>query len=242
MNPNKRFNLDIKPMNNSKNALSFYVQAMVQNYLEHTYNTESVQIYPELINDLDVLKKDITNYVELDDTVDLRVLLDQIGDDYLASYEIKCCEVPYLTETRNLVQILTKIRYPVNTKIILALVPSHHNVRVNDIINNESFDKVRKRVLALDEQKQYKLFNALCNDQEYSGSKFICALTSIMIRLDKNKLKHDFGNNNLTNEEFETIRDNFRKIEIKAYSLEELERYPMTPEFQHEYVYKLSGC
>ena len=63
-----------------------------------------------------------------------------------------------------------------------------------------------------------------------------------MIRLDKNKLKYEFGDKNLKPEEFEWIKDNFRKIEIKAYSLEELERYPMTPEFQHEYVYKLSGC
>ena len=32
------------------------------------------------------------------------------------------------------------------------------------------------------------------------------------------------------------------KVKFKTLTLEDLEHYPMTPEFQHEYVYKLSGC
>ena len=237
-------------MNNSKNALSFFVQAMVQNYLEHQYNTESVKIYPELINDLDILKRDIKECEEFDNLMNLRVLLDQISDDYIESYEvskspaqaqIKCCEVPYLTKTQNLIQLITKIHYPTNTKLILLLVPSRHNVSLKNIINNDSFDKLRQKILSLDEQKQYKIFNALCNDQEYKDSDIINTLASIMIRLEKNKLKYDFGDEkNLTNEEFKMVEDNFKKVDIKAYTLEELEKYPMTPEFQHEYIYKLS--
>lgn len=228
-------------MQNSKNALSFFVQAMVQNYLEHQYNTESVRIYPELINDLDVLKRDLKECESFSNIMNLRVLLDQISDDYIETYEVKCCEVPYLTKTQNLVQLLTKIHYPTNTKLILLLVPSRHNASLKGILNNDSFDKERKKILSLDEQKQYKIFNALCNDQEYKDSDVISALMSMMIRLEKNRLKYDFGDRNLSNEEFEMIRDNFKKVEIQAYTLEELEKYPMSSEFQHEYVYKLSG-
>ena len=225
MNQTKRFN-----------ALSFFVQAMVQNYLEHQYNTESVKIYPELINDFDVLKHDIKECEEFDNLINLRVLLDQISDDFIESYEI-----PYLTKTQNLVQLITKIHYPTNTKLILLLVPSRHNVCLKNIINNDSFDKLRQKILSLDKQKRYKVFNALCNDQEYKDSDIINTLASIMIRLEKNKLKYDFGDEkNLTDEEFKMIEDNFKKVDIKAYSLEELEKYPMTSEFQHDYVYKLS--
>ena len=63
MNPLKRFNTNIKVMNNDKNAKSFYVQAMVQNYLEHTYNTESIKFYPELINDIDLFRSDISKLI-----------------------------------------------------------------------------------------------------------------------------------------------------------------------------------
>lgn len=247
MNVNKRFNTNIKPMNNSKKILSSTIQMMVQNYLEHTYNIDNVHMYPELINDIDVLVKDINDYKRMieDETIsdlhdiDLRVLVDVIGKDYLQSIEVKSGEVEYLATTENIVQLITKIHYPNNTKLLMVFVPTRHNINIKTVFSSKAFEQIKQSVSQKSENDQYKIFNALCNDQEFLTRNINASFMSIMIRLKKGELKYDFGEKNLKPEEFEWIKENFMKVEFKTLTLEDLERYPISPEFLHEYVCSL---
>jgi len=229
-------------MNNSKKILSATIQMMVQSYLEHTYNIDNVHMYPELINDIDVLVKDINEYNRLisentllnPEQIDLRVLIDVIGNDYLKSGEVE-----YLTTVENIVQLITKIRYPERTKLLMVFVPTRHNVDVKTIFSSKAFEQIKQTLNNKSQQEQYKIFNALCNDQEFLTRNINASFMSIMIRLKKNELKYDFGDRNLKFEEFEWIKNNFMKVEFKTLTLEELERYPISPEFLHEYVCSL---
>ena len=214
-----------------KSELSFFVQAMVQNYLGHQYNSSNVFIYPELINCIDVFKR------EVEHVASPHILLEQLGNDYVSTYDIKYGDVEYLTKTQHLIQLITKIQYPIDTKLILLFVPSNGSADLKNVI--EAFNKLRQQILSLDEQKRYMVFNALCNERERNCSNIINTLTTILINLENNELKHDFGEKNLTVDDAKSIEENFKKVEIKTLTLNELEKYPMAPAFQHEYVCKL---
>ena len=144
-------------MSNGKNAKSFYFQSMVQNYLEHQYNTESIKFYPELINDIDLFRSDISKLIikygpdGKSNYSLISVFLEEIDpNDYLESYEVSKspaqAQVKFrnnenITKFENLLSLITKIKYPLNTKLILVLVPTQLNVQPSDIFNTSLFEE-----------------------------------------------------------------------------------------------------
>lgn len=229
-------------MNNDKNAKSFYVQAMVQNYLEHTYNTESIKFYPELINDIDLFRSDISKLIikygpdGKSNYPTISVFLEEINpNDYLESYEIKFRNNEYITKFENLLPLITKIKYPLNTKLILVLVPTQLNVQPSDIFNVSLFEEYKRQVLSLDKSDMKDLFNSLCNEGMYLGMSIVDVLDLSLVKSRKGSLNKIYINE-LNDEEFEAIKSNFERVEIKVLGIEELAKYPMDTKFQIEYA------
>ena len=243
------FNDNVKIMNNYINYKSLLIQILVQNYLEHEYKTQDVFIYPELINDIDIFSTDLTKHQNLlnergviDYKLTIRAFLDEINnEDYVQPCEVKSsakclepervrgektnlCNVQYLN------QILKKIRYPTNTKLLLILVPNEFNIDKSNIMDVNKFSRLKDEILNHD--KRYEIFNALINDANLINQDINSALISILARLRKGNLKTCYKSN-ITNEEYETLVNNFKKIEIKILTFEDLEKYPISSEYIH---------
>ena len=101
-------------MNSLDNFGSSFIQFLVLNYIKEEYNTNNVYIYPELVNDLDVLANDIKTHEKLYETskkrkLTIRTLLREIpNEEYLESYEVKHGEPFHLTKFKNLKQLMMK--------------------------------------------------------------------------------------------------------------------------------------
>ena len=121
----------------------------------------------------------------------------------------------------------------------MVFVPTRHNININNVFSSKTFEQIKQTIIKKSENEQYKIFNALCNDQEFLTRNINASFMSILIRLKKGELKYEFGDKNLKPEEFEWIKENFMKVEFKTLTLEDLERYPISPEFLHEYVCSL---
>lgn len=232
------FNDNVKIMNNYINYKSSLIQILVQNYLEYEYKTQNVFIYSELINDIDIFSTDLTKYQNLlnergviDYKLTIRAFLDEINnEDYLQSCEVKSGEKTNLCNVQYLNQILKKIKYPNNTKLLLILVPNEFNVDKSNIMDVNKFSRLKNEILNHD--KCYEIFNTLINDTNLINQDINSALISILARLRKGNLKTCYKLN-ITNDEYETLVNNFKKIEIKILTFEDLEKYPISSEYIH---------
>ena len=79
------------------------IQILVQNYLEHQFNSNNVFMYPEIINDIDSFNIDLESRgVVVDGVIDSTIticafLRDYVSDsNYLSSYEVKSGENEYI--------------------------------------------------------------------------------------------------------------------------------------------------
>ena len=79
------------------------------------------------------------------------------------------------------------------------------------------------------------LFNSLCNEGIYLGMNIVDVLDLSLVKSRKGSLNKIY-NNELSDEEFEAIKSNFERVEIKVLGIEELAKYPMDTKFQIEYV------
>jgi hypothetical protein len=238
------FNDDKKIMQNHKNYKSFLIQILVQNYLEHEYQTENVFIYPELVNDLDIFSKDLKtqqNLLNARGTLDygltIRAFLDEIdGEEYIQSCEIKSGEKQYICAVKNLNQILTKIKYPVNTKLLLTLVPIEFNVDKTNLIDVDKFNRLKNEILQ--NEHGYDIINSLINDTDLANHDINSALTSILGKLRKGTLKTQYKNN-ITEDQYEGLMKNFEKVELRIITFEDLEKYPIGTEYIHSLLSRI---
>ena len=236
------FNDNIKIMNNYVNYKSSLIQILVQNYLEYEYKTQNVFIYPELINDIDIFSTDLTKYQNLlnergtiDYKLTIRAFLDEINnEDYEQSCEVKSgtlCLEPFrvrgtvnnstnhLFDFNNLLQLITKIKYPSNTKLLLVLVPNMYEFDESKLLDVKVFEKLKNIILSDNEENKRKIFNLFRNDKSFEKRDINSVLTSLIgksknnlldVHIEKLKERQDYyvetkkqlyiKENNLTND------------------------------------------
>lgn len=228
-NEHKLFNVNVEPMKQVDNFGSSFIQFLVLNYIKEEYNTRNVFVYPELIEDLDVMASDIRTHERLYERskkrkLTIRAFLQEIPDeDYLESYEVKHGESFHITEFKNLKQLLTKIRFPINTRLVLALVPSGWNFNKDLIINTDMFNNLKEQILSLEYEDKKKVFNSIINDTSLGEMSITDALSCLLDDLENENLK-DYGNKNISDEIAEILINNFERLDVKVLVLEELER------------------
>ena len=228
-NGHKLFNDSDEPMKQVDNFGSSFIQFLVLNYIKEEYNTRNVFVYPEMIEDLDVLINDIKTHERLYERskkrkLTIRTFLQEIPDEeYLESYEVKHGELFHITKFKNLKQLLTKIRFPVNTRLVLALVPSGWNFNKDLIINTDMFNNLKEQILSLEYDDKKKVFNSITNDTSLGEMSITNALSCLLDDLENENLK-DYGSKNISDEIAEILINNFERLDVKVLVLEELER------------------
>lgn len=229
------FNHNIKIMNNIRNYRSSIIQLLVHNYLTHEYKTQNVFIYPELINDLDIFSTNLSN-------IDIQAILDVTSDEYVQSCEIKsgniCGESTkiHLFDFSNLLQLITKINYPTETKLLLILVPNTYEFQTEKLLDINMFEKLKLMILSESDENKRKMFNILVNEKSFRSRDINSVLTSI-IGMTKKQLLDTYINKlknrkdiyeELSDNNYNYIIQNFGKIELQILRLEELEKYPLS--------------
>ena len=242
------FNHNIKIMNNIRNYRSSIIQLLVHNYLTHEYKTQNVFIYPELINDLDIFSTNLSIIDvlsidgKLNTNIDIQAILDVTSDEYVQSCEIKsgniCGESTkiHLFDFSNLLQLMTKINYPTETKLLLILVPNTYEFQTEKLLDINMFEKLKLMILSESDENRRKMFNILVNEKSFRSRDINSVLTSIIgmtkkqlldVYIDKLKNRKDIYEE-LSDNNYNYIIQNFGKIELKILRLEELEKYPLS--------------
>jgi len=228
-NEHKLFNDSDEPMKQVDNFGSSFIQFLVLNYIKEEYNTRNVFVYPEMIEDLDVLMNDIKTHERLYERskkrkLTIRTFLQEIPDeDYLESYEVKHGEPLYIVKFKNLKQLLTKIRFPANTRLVLALVPNGWNFNKDLILNVDMFNSLKEQILSLEYENKKKVFNSIINNTSLGEMRITDALSCLLDDLENENLK-DYGSKNISDETTEMLIGNFEQLDVKVLVLEELER------------------
>ena len=243
---NTVFNMNLSNMDNRQHLKPLFIQLLVQNYMKHKYETKRVFIYPEMINDFEIIAEELqkNNNLYYNDKMKpkltFQVLISNIpAESYLESYEVKHGKEYYLNRFHHLKQIITKLPYPENTKLILALVPSEYNFNIELLNNPDEFDVLKTKLLSLDEETQKQIFNSIINDTSLEQKNINVALNELISNAENGLLKIYGDERNITNDVFNQLRNNLMSVEIKIITLEELESVEMTSSDIHDMLWNM---
>jgi len=246
LSPKERLFYDEMICSQGSKPKSGLIQILVQNYLEHQYNSENVFMYPEIINENLEDRGAVIDGV-IDSSIEVCAFLkDYISvDSYLSSYEVKTGENKYITKFKNLKQILTKIQYQPKTKLVLVLVPNIDENFSELSKNVKIFNSIKSKISSMNENNKYKLFNEIVLNEEFNESSITSAL-SIMINLVKDgksiidKLKKEKKNECITNEQFNILYNQFNQLKIEILTIDDLAKYDINREFIFRIIELLS--
>ena len=237
---------DDRLMEQTKNKNAYLTQVLVRNYLLTENKDFNINIYGELINDIDSFTTKLEKIEELNKkfkskspvneypkTIDAFLSITDeneecIEDKYIHSYDVK-----YKDELlfEDLLKLLTKMIYPKNTFVQLIYISS--NISKYDMSSLSSlvtsFDKYKEQLLSLDEKSLYSVVNNLINDSSYKKLPLIDALMKVFSRLKLNKLTVDYKNN-VTNEFIYIFINNLKKFTIHKLLLKDIINTPIKPE------------
>ena len=242
-------------MEQTKNKNAFLTQVLVRNYLLTENKDSNINIYGELINDIDSFTTKLEKIEELNKkfiskspcneypkTIDVFLsIIDEneecIEDNYTNSYDVKYTDEVWLSEPRtsflfeDLLKLLTKMIYPKNTFIQLIYVSSdiskYDKLSMSSLV--DSFNKYKNDMLTLDEKNLYLVINNLINDSSYRKLSVNDAFMKLFNKLKSNKLTIDYKNN-VTDEFMNIFMNNFRKCTIRELLLKDLINTPMKQE------------
>ena len=235
----------------SLKAKSGLIQILVQNYLEHQYNSSNVFMYPEIINDIDAFSENledrgVVNDGVIDSSITVCAFLKDFikPDSYINSYEVKSGENKYITQFKNLKQILTKIVYQPKTELVLVLVPKVDENYEWLRTNAKQFNAIKKRIMNLNEGDQYKLFNEMVLNVSYDDWSMTAALSMLMnIVKDGKAVANDENRKSecISNEQFRVLMSQFVRLRVEILTIEDLGKYDINNEFVFRIVGLLSG-
>lgn len=233
-------------MEQTKNKNAYLTQVLVRNYLLTENKDFNVNMYGELINDIDSFTTKLEKIEELNKkfkskapvneypkTIDAFLSITDeneecIEDKYTNSYDVKYKEEILLED---LLKLLTKMIYPKNTFVQLIYVSS--DISKYDISSLSplvtSFDKYKEQFLSLDKESLYLVINNLINDSSYKKLPLIDALMKVLGRLKLNKLVVNYKNN-VTDDFVSIFINNFEKFTIRELLLKDIINTPIKPE------------
>lgn len=221
---------------NKKNEQAFFTQILVRNYLENEYKDANVELYGELINDIDVFELSIENRNKLRTYVSEKVTDAKTVSSFLClldttEYYIETVDVKYSKDLmfKDLLNLITKIEYPKNTSVQLLYVSSdiafYKTHQFDSYI--ERFKDYKKRILELDNDDSYVFFNTIVNDSTLTNLTINEALNVVLFKIANNKAKANYKRN-ITDKEHKIALNNFSKVSLRELTLDELTNVEMT--------------
>lgn len=194
-NLHRLFNMDVNAMQNHNNIIALLLQVLVQNYIEHKYKTKNVFVYSEAINDIDVFTKDLHSIGIIKDglraNISIKTFIDILPDNcYTSSYEVKTGKLSYVLQFKNLLQLITKVKYQPNTKLQLILIPSRCCIDMDELKEKyKLFDKLKNDILNKPIDVQRKIFNTFINKTFLFNTNILDAIIHVLGMEANGKLK-----------------------------------------------------
>lgn len=224
--------------NQSKYIKAAIIQLLVHKYYEQQ-NNKMVLMYGELINDIDVFSKEITNLFTDENKYDSKpvigVFLEDLktqGCDYVETLEIKNETIENF-KIDHVQRLISKCPYLENTKIKLVIVPTDYNF--DGIEKLKRCQELKNKVLSkikTDNDKKHLIDYIMKTNNKKSIFE---VLSDLNRNFDKIKLK------TVNIDNFETMFNNFIKIDFVVLEFEELEKtVKLDEKFLFDYYRTLS--
>lgn len=233
-----------KMCENVKNKNAYFIQVLVQNYLEHELAEKGTYyLYGELINDIDVFSKNIMQYAKIRQKLSsqrpsaeaphIEAFLDLVeGSSYLYSYDVKYAAKKYMYQFQHIYQIISRIKYPSNTTLQIIVVPSERDLDESVEHNISTFEEYKQKILSLAPPDKKLIFNTFANDKSFSKDDASDVLMRYYQKALRKTLKTTFGaENDICDDDAKMLEYNFSKLTIRILRVNELLKYPLTPEF-----------
>lgn len=213
--------------NNLNNFKAFIVQALVQNYIEKENENANVYIYQEIINDIDIFNKCIKDITKFNANTNLykkniHIFIENLPlDIYIESIDVKHCSYENF-KFKYLIDLISNVKYPINTKLQLILVPSKYKNEDDDemIFDISKFNEIKKIFIELCEESVYNkqlLLTELYKNDKLKYGTITESLLCIINKYQNKKLNIIDENIN-----FDLLYNNFQNISVKIITLKEL--------------------
>ena len=237
---------DDRLMEQTKNKNAYLTQVLVRNYLLTENKDFNINMYGELINDIDSFTTKLEKIEELNKkfkskspvneypkTIDAFLSITDENEECIENKYIHSYDVKYKDELlfEDLLKLLTKMIYPKNTFVQLIYISSDISKYDMPSLSSlvASFNKYKELLLSLDEKSLYSVINNLINDSSYKKLPLIDALMKVFGRLKLNKLTINYKNN-ITDEFIYIFINNLKKFTIRELLLKDIINTPIKPE------------
>lgn len=128
-------------------------------------------------------------------------------------------------DLENLIQLISKIKYPSSTSLQLILVPYYN---CEEDCGCKRFQYYKDKILEKTEEEQYKIFNNMKNNTGIHGN----IITDVLLMFSDNKISlQDYSEKNISREEFIKLKTNFENTAIRIIRPEELIKIPISQDF-----------
>ena len=220
------------------------VQLLVQKYIEIETKSDNIFMYSELNNDIDAFNVRLENIEKLKEKfqspsmintppTDIEAFIEEIPDDsYISSYEVKHTSSTYLLLYKNIYQLISKHSYQDNTELWLILVPTTA-FEIGPF--QEQFTKIKEEIKLLTEIHQKILFNELLYNEQIRNKNVIDAINFTLARIYKGKINID--NIKITDDDFNKLKKNLLKIQIRVIPLSELLEIELDKDFIKRFMF-----
>ena len=214
-----------------------FAQILVLNYLQHVYTHDdcNVHLYSEVINDVDIFDKQISYDALKHDKPNIETFINLLSDNSVNLLET--LEVKHVKEFRfkNIIQVLTKIWYPNNTKIKLVYIPVSNQMR-NDLIKLiEEFNRQKQTIINLNANDRYTIYNNFINGTSHYNEDILFVIEYYLKLLAKNKLHNDYKTN-ITHDVFNMLDSNFNNFSIELITRSQLCEYPLSKDIVYDII------
>ena len=124
--------------------------------------------------------------------------------------------------------MISELEFPQNTRAELIFILESEEKHIS------KFNEYKDALLSLSDEAKYNIFNSLINEAFLSRTFVNDALCDIVNLSKENKI--GLYRYNITWEYYETILNNFKRIQVKVMRIEDLLTYPLTKEFVLQYL------
>lgn len=233
----KLFKENCKTMTEYEYLKGKYTQILVLNYLKHKYkeNNLDVYLYNEIINDVDVFNKPIDYNILKQDKPTIETFINMLSSESINLLET--LEVKHVREFmfKNIIQVLTKFKYPLNVKIKLVYIPISTRMENELLKLIDEFNKYKQAIVNLNENDRYSLYNNFINGTHHYNENILFVIKYWLNMLIKYKIKNDYEHN-ISTDDFIHFDNNFKKFDIDIITKKQLVEYQIDNDITYDII------
>ena len=211
----------------NRKLLEKFKTCVIRNFMEHITQNQTVFIYQSITDGFERLKRDMKEN-------SVYVLVDTIDD--IEEAMSNGCMTKNMLKFDNMSILKNVLKLDLKDNVELHLLIIKNTFIVNDEVKYkiEEFEMLKNEILAMPENKCYRVFNYIINDGTYNDEETIESLQTIIYEAKHSVLELTFGNRAITNDDFDKMKNNLSKIHVEVVDLTNLTRYDLKSKFLRE--------